>query len=154
LPANVPINRATIQSLPAADRQFLLTTFLSQPVPFSSCGGNVVALVARGAFRITDNESPMPQDRVFALYNFFDQVNGSAGGGIQQTNVHREVAGFESTFMCGYASFGLRAPVIQVQGDPSIARDDFGDLSFILKYALYMDRSCGDVLSMGLVTTA
>lgn len=70
-----------------------------------------------------------------------------------QTNLHQEVIGFEKTFLDGYASFGLRAPFFQIQGDGSLSRSDFGDLSFLLKYAWINDTQTGNVLSTGLVVT-
>jgi hypothetical protein len=68
-------------------------------------------------------------------------------------NLHQDVFGFEKTFLDGYASFGLRAPVFQLEGDGSVARSDFGDLSLLLKYALLNHTRTGDVLSIGMVVT-
>jgi hypothetical protein len=115
-----------------------------------------LALVAHGAFKITENESPRPQDRVFAFYNDFEDVAPAAtrASGLQSTNIQREVAGFEKTFMDGDASFGLRAPVVEVYGDPTVEHQNFGDLSVILKYAFINDRQTGNVLSAGMVVTA
>ncbi len=124
------------------------------PLPFAPGGAGLIGLVASGAFKITENESPRPQDRVFAFYNYFNDVNASLNPGPARTDVHREVAGFEKTFLDGDASIGLRAPLVQIYGDSSVAYQDFGDLSVILKYALINDRTSGNVLSAGLVVTA
>jgi hypothetical protein len=67
--------------------------------------------------------------------------------------LHQEVIGFEKTFLDGYASFGLRAPIFQIQGDGSLGRSDFGDLSILAKYAWINNTKTGDVLSTGLVVT-
>jgi hypothetical protein len=155
-----------------------------------------------GAFKIAENESPKPEDRVFLTYDFFNNVRlpltaggtfpivpvnsgGSSVGvglvALSHLDVHREVLGFEKTFFDGQASFGLRVPMIQVEGgratvdglqitlppvrgvnvtasadvggDVGIAGSHLGDLSLILKYALYNDHSTGDVVSTGLLLT-
>jgi hypothetical protein len=111
--------------------------------------------VARGAFKISDNESPAPRDRVFATYDYFNGLNaGFRVPGIPGTDLHREVIGFEKTFLKGDASVGMRLPVLQVTGDPSLARSDLGDLAIILKFAWLRDPKTGSVLSSGLVVTA
>jgi hypothetical protein len=99
--------------------------------------------------------SPRPQDRVFTTYNYYNNVNGAlAPPGQGQTDVHREVIGFEKTFLNGNASIGLRAPYVEVTGDPGIAHQNFGDLSLVLKYAFINCQETGNVLSAGLVVTA
>jgi hypothetical protein len=92
--------------------------------------------------------------------NAFQIVSGGAFAGttatavtFPQANLHQEVIGFEKTFLDGYASFGMRAPIFQIQGDGSLSRSDFGDLSILVKYAWFNDTKTGDVLSTGLVVT-
>jgi hypothetical protein len=66
-------------------------------------------------------------------------------------DVHRAVIGFEKTFFDGGASFGVRAPFYNVQGDGSLTGSDFGDLCFVFKGLLY---NCGgEAASAGLVVT-
>jgi hypothetical protein len=122
-----------------------------------SCGIGTAALVARGAFKISENESPRPMDRVFLNYNYFNNVTpfATSPNGLQQTDIHRAVVGFERTFLDGDASFGMRLPFLDVTGDPNagLAHKDFGDLTIVTKYAFYNCRETGDVLSGGLVLT-
>jgi hypothetical protein len=136
-----------------------------------------VAIPTEGAFKIAENESPRPQDRVFLTYNFYDNLTGPASvpsiatvsrtvgattfttatlvpPATLPTDVHREVLGFEKTFLDGNASFGLRAPLFEQEGDGSFGHGDVGDLTLILKYALINDHVGGDVLSVGLALTA
>jgi hypothetical protein len=108
-----------------------------------------VPIVSRGIFKISDDESPRPQDRVYIGYNYFADVSIP---GSPTSQVHVETFGFEKTLFDGAASFGIRVPVIQQSGD--FGSDDVGDLSFILKYALYDDRQTGNLFSAGLVVTA
>jgi hypothetical protein len=110
-----------------------------------------ILFASSGAFKIADNESPRPLDRLFATYSYFNDV---FTGRFPQTNLHQEIFGFEKTLLDGYASIGLRAPVFQIQGGGPVSRSDFGDLSILLKYAMVNNTRLGNVLSTGLVLTA
>jgi hypothetical protein len=59
-----------------------------------------------GRLKLSENTSPMPRDRVFFNYSYFDQTQLSAGG----INVHRYTPGFEKTFFDGMTSVELRVP--------------------------------------------
>jgi hypothetical protein len=140
----------------------------------------LVPLPNHGAFKVAENASPRPIDRVFAFYNFYDGLRGptAAGNGLERTvtevrsgrtvdttttttllggpsqQLHREVFGFEKTFLNGDASIELRVPVMQqTLGGPAYAYDHMGDLTIVTKYALVNDRVTGDVLSGGLAIT-
>src|SRR5262249_28822403 len=63
-----------------------------------------IPIFSGGAFKIADNESPRPVDRLFATYNYYNNVNTFGG---RDFDVHREVFGFEKTFLDGNASFGM-----------------------------------------------
>ncbi|MBY0232862.1 MAG: hypothetical protein K2W96_26570, partial [Gemmataceae bacterium] len=106
-------------------------------------------LVNAGAFKIAENESPRPIDRVFLTYNYFDDVNtfGSRRGDL---DVHRQVIGFERTFLDGDASFGARLPFLQANGG---GIDGVGDLTLVSKFAFVNNRRTGDIVSGGLVLT-
>jgi hypothetical protein len=107
------------------------------------------------AFKIAENESPRPQNRVFFNYNYFNNVGGSIGVPGTGFDVHRETAGFEMTMLDGTASIGARLPMFIQDGNPGGGSiDGFGDLSVILKWAPYLDNTTGNVLSTGLVMTA
>jgi hypothetical protein len=103
--------------------------------------------VFRGAFKIAENESPRPQDRVFVTYNYYRDV-----GSVE--DVHRETIGFEKALLGGRASVGLRLPFFQVRGNDAGQGTDVGDLSVVLKYALLDDSATGSAVSAGLVITA
>lgn len=115
-----------------------------------------VPVIAGGPFKIAENESPRPDDRVFLTYNYFNDVWGSLnrGSGVGTLDLHREVFGFEKTLLGTDASIGMRLPVLQLAGDGSFNQDDFGDITIIMKYALINDRQTGNVLSGGLAVTA
>jgi hypothetical protein len=107
-----------------------------------------VPIVGFGAFKISDNESAQPTDRVFMTYNYYD-VDGFHGN---SSSLNREMIGFEKTFLDGRASFGLRAPFSQT-GEGIGGASDVDALSLVFKYAGYMDRETGNVISGGLVVT-
>lgn len=92
-----------------------------------------------GAFKIAENESPRPVDRVFVTYNYFNNVSDSS----------RTVIGFEKTFLDGQASVGMRLPFLHESG----SGHDFGDVSLIFKYALFNDPMRDHTASIGLVVT-
>jgi hypothetical protein len=105
--------------------------------------------LGQGSYKIADNESPMPLNRVFMTYNYFNSVETFGNGNF---DLHREVIGFERTFLDGAASFGMRLPFIETsQGGGNL--DGIGDLTMIFKYAPWLDRQTGNVLSGGLALT-
>ncbi len=117
-----------------------------EPSPITGEEGNRKSVAKRvppvvtsyGPFKIGENESPLPQDRVFLTYNFYTEVLGS--------DFHRETLGFEKTILGGEASLGLRVPFSQFRGDFEI-----DDLSLIYKHKL-LHRG-GFTLSGGMAVT-
>ncbi|QDU40817.1 hypothetical protein Mal4_51790 [Maioricimonas rarisocia] len=114
-------------------------------VPNPSAGGSV------GRQKIGENTSPMPRDRVFFNYSFFENTNLARGG----PNVHRFTPGFEKTFLDGDMSFELRTPFASTVGSDVIAggavNDDeveFGNLTMYLKALLFETQTAA--LSAGL----
>jgi len=139
-----------------------------------------VPIAVRGAFKIGENESPRPQDRIFFTYNFYDNTRGPSNGsefartlsttidvdGIPtpatlaipgfhtpRLDLHRETIGFEKTFLDGVGSIGVRVPFFQQTGDPAFSQQDLGDISVIFKIAPWMDAETGNLVSTGLMIT-
>jgi hypothetical protein len=115
----------------------------------------VAPLPARGAFKITENESPLPSNRVFFDYNYFNGVNHLFRD-IPGTNadLHREMIGFEKTILDGNASIGMRLPFLQLTSGSGVLEDSHvGDLSLVFKYAFFHNRDTGNALSGGMVLT-
>jgi hypothetical protein len=125
--------------------------FASSSPNFNSSSSRIrIPIVGPGSFKITENESPRPMDRVFATYNYFNNANV---GGTNGFDIHQQVFGFEKTFMNGDASIGMRLPFIQQPGS-KFGSSDIGDLSIVGKFALLNDRSTGNIVTTGLVVTA
>jgi len=132
-----------------------------------------VARIGSG-FKIADNESPKPLDRVFGVYNYYNGLTGTGGftagsrppigtaGNIvpdtavagRRTNLHRQLMGFEKTFLQGNASIGLRVPYYQDEYKLTAFSQSIGDMTAILKFALLNDYTTGNVFSLGLAVTA
>lgn len=144
-----------------------------------------IASRAGSGFKVGDNESPRPVDRLFFTYNGYYQsptlgVPASTSQVVGPTitignttttttttttvpgvparlfDIHRELFGFEKTFLNGDASVEVRIPVYQAYGSETIngfAAGRFGDITVILKYALINDRETNDVFSTGLAMT-
>jgi hypothetical protein len=120
----------------------------------SSSSDLYLPLTQFGTFKISENESPRPQTRVFGTYSYFNNVDGSINGHpAPSVDVHRETTGFEYAFWGGNASVGMRVPFVQTRGDQGIDDSQVGDLSIILKGALYNNCKTHSVLSAGLVVT-
>jgi hypothetical protein len=115
----------------------------------------VAPLPVRTAFKIAEYESPRPETRAYFNYNYFDNVDKQLRGpGDPQSNFHRETIGFEYAF--GEErnfSFGMRLPFDQLEGNGDIQNTQVSDLNLVAKYALFNDRSTGNLLSSGMVLT-
>jgi len=123
--------------------------------------GGVLAPAVRG-IKISDNESPAPQDRAYLGFNYYDNVNGAVnarlGTAIDRLQVYRETFGVEKTFLDRDVSIGMRLPVnsLNVSGfspDVGGTTTDVGDLSIILKGVLCRNSHTGSLLSAGLLLT-
>jgi len=131
-------------------------------------------------FKVADNQSPEPGDRVFFSYNYFNNLHGPSGAFAnpqtitQQTAVngtttttstvipgvaaprldlHGEIMGFEKAFLDSRFSLGMRVPLFQQEGDGSFAQRDFGDVGVLFNYAIFRDQSTGNILAGGVLLT-
>jgi hypothetical protein len=123
-----------------------------------------VALVpwARG-FKIADNQSPMPQDRVFYTFDYFNNMNGDVnrrlGSAVTEIQAYRQLLGIEKTFWRGNASIGVRLPIDTLWtngGNPSLRGNStsVGNVSVFAKFLLHDNPALGSMLSGGLAVTA
>jgi hypothetical protein len=127
--------------------------------PFSKLNRSVNAIVpAVRGFKIADNQSPRPMDRIFVDFNYYDNVNSALNrrlnAPISNMQAYHELFGFEKTFFDGNASLGLRVPLNSLSVDsgfPSLGgfHTAAGNLAVFGKYVLYQDDG-GNLLSAGL----
>lgn len=105
-----------------------------------------------GQLRIAENVSPMPRDRIFFNYSYFQDAQFSNAF---KANVNRFTPGFEKTFSNGNASFEFRAPFatsidpnISIGGATNSGDLAWGNLNMTLKTLWY--RSDTFAFSTGL----
>lgn len=103
-------------------------------IPSPSAGGVV------GRMKIAENTSPLPRDRVFFNYSYFNGVPLVANG----VDINRFTPGFEKTFFNGQASFELRTPFastlsnnVYSDGVTNSNSTQFGNLTMYLKQLFY-----------------
>ncbi|MEM1227412.1 MAG: hypothetical protein AAGJ40_17060 [Planctomycetota bacterium] len=106
-----------------------------------------------GRMKLAENVSPIPRDRIFVNYSFFDNVPFFDG-----VSVHRFTPGFEKTLFDDVVSFELRTPMA-VTVDSDLFQDnlntnsvEFGDLFMSIKVLLH--QSDDVAISAGLSFTA
>jgi hypothetical protein len=115
------------------------------------------------AFKISENQSPRPQDRFFYTFNYFTDVNKATnkldGSPITSIKIYRHVFGFEKTFDEGRGSIGFSLPLYS-QFANSIGHSvstpgstALGDLNIFVKYILKENKQTGSLLSTGLLLT-
>jgi hypothetical protein len=108
-----------------------------------------------GSTKIAENSSPMPQDRFFFNYSYFDSTPLYPG----DVDVNRFTPGFEKTFCYGNASFEMRFPTAVTLDSsidmeslvPNTSSCEFGNISMTPKVLLC--RSCCGAISTGMTIT-
>ena len=88
-----------------------------------------------GLVKMASGGSPIPRDRVFFNYNYFERVPLA-----NTTSVNQFVPGFEKTFLSGLMSVEARFPIaatldtdVNINGSTASSTGQFGDISVALK---------------------
>ncbi len=134
------------------------------PPPGARLASAIVPSV-RG-FKIAENQSPQPQDRVFFTFDYFSDLNGALNrrfeSPVNGLTAYRYIFGFEKTFDEGFGSFGFRLPLDSLSANSAISGNfvkpggtstSLNDLSLFTKYVLKVDPATGSLLSVGLEAT-
>lgn len=130
--------------------------------PRNQPAGQTLYVPSARYFKISDNDSPLPQNRAYFSFNYFYNLNGpvneAAGGGIQHTRIHREVFGLEWADKDVSNSFGLRLPINTFNAANSVpgldgASTDIGDLTVIFKNVIWFEQATHSLVSVGLAVT-
>jgi hypothetical protein len=110
----------------------------------SSTDGYASIPIAGGdrRFKISENMSPLPRDRVFYAFNGFQQAARTVEN--REIDVYRHTLGAEKTFRDGTASVEVRMPILQGLSaaqslDGDLYNDDrieFGNMTIIPKFIL------------------
>jgi hypothetical protein len=131
------------------------------PPPPSPRLASAIVPSVRG-FKIAENQSPQPQDRVFFTFDYFSDLNRRFESPVNNLTAYRYVFGFEKTFDEGFGSFGFRLPLDQLSANSTISGNfakpggtstSLNDLSLFTKYVLKVDPATGSLLSVGLEAT-
>jgi hypothetical protein len=135
------------------------------PSPPSPRLASAIVPSVRG-FKIAENQSPQPQDRVFFTFDYFSDLNGALNrrfeSPVNNLTAFRYIFGFEKTFDEGFGSFGFRLPLDQLSANSAISGNfakpggtstSLNDLSLFTKYVLKADPATGSLLSVGLEAT-
>jgi hypothetical protein len=109
-------------------------------------------------YKMADNQSPRPQDRVFIAFNYFDNIQESPTSGLRDVQVFREFFGLEKTFFDQRASIGVRMPLNSISAEGAMpglggSSTAVGDLTIFLKGIVCEDRKSGSLFSAGLAVT-
>src|SRR4029079_49151 len=103
----------------------------------------------------SENNSPIPRDRVFMTYNHFQNAIPYYGNPNQIINVDRYMPGIEKTFWNGMASLELRTPICSTQttnldlvDENNLIDGVFGNMTIAAKFLLWQD----EVLAMAVGT--
>lgn len=137
----------------------------SPPSPPSPRTASALAPSVR-SFKIAENQSPQPQDRVFYSFNYYYNLNAAVDKKfdtpIDNLRAYREILGFEKTFDQGRASFGLVLPIDTLYASSTITGNfakpggtstSTGDMSIFTKFIVRQDPKTGSLISAGLVVT-
>jgi hypothetical protein len=110
--------------------------------------------------KISENQSPRPQDRIFFDFNYYNNVNAAVNRAertpISNMMAYTYLFGFEKTFDSGRGSIGLRLPLNSLTAsadNPSLSTPTstaLGNLNIFTKYILKQNVETGSLISAGL----
>jgi hypothetical protein len=142
--------------LAGANSTFVASNITSVGAPKVTTGTFSLPIAGGGSRigKISENDSPIPRDRVFFSYNHFQNVfqisetPQSPPGPtlLRQEPIDRYTLGFEKTFFDGWTSVEVRMPFMgsidtQLQTVGYTSGGNVGNLTVVLKSLLYMDSA-------------
>ena len=135
------------------------------PKPPSPRVASSLAPSARG-FKIGENQSPMPQDRVYFTFDYFNNLNAALNkrfeAPVDNLRAYRYIFGLEKTFDEGRGSIGIQLPLDTLTADSTIqgtfakpggTSTALNDLTIYTKYILKRNPETGSLISAGLAVT-
>jgi hypothetical protein len=139
-----------------------LATGNSPPTPPGPKGAALFYPTLRN-FKVSENQSPQPQDRFFFDFNFYSNVNSTVNtaqrSDINRLNAYVYIWGFEKTFDEGNGSIGIRLPLNSLTGSSNnngIATPTstaLGNLDIFAKYILKRNVETGSLITAGFQIT-
>jgi hypothetical protein len=112
-------------------------------------------------FKVSENQSPRPQDRVFFDFNFYSNVNSTVNTAqrspVNRLNAYTYMWGFEKTFDGGNGSIGMRLPLNSITAQSTTiaapTSTALGNLDIFAKYILKQNVETGSLISAGFQIT-
>jgi len=138
--------------------QFMPSLFDGESSPYP-----VVKLPVGGAIRrlkIAENNKALPMDRVFFMYNRYENALAASSltqwGQVRTDPVNRYLIGAEKTFFNGWSSIEIRMPFTDRYDyhapDLSVIGGSVGNLGVTMKQLLYVSRHMALALGLGIET--
>jgi hypothetical protein len=125
------------------------------PPPNGRAGAPIYSSVR--VFKISENQSPRPQDRVFFSFNYYNNVNNAINSHdlspITQMKAYVYNFGIEKTFNNGMGSIGIRLPLDNLTANSTVrsvstpTSTSLGNLSIFAKYILAQNVQTGSLIS-------
>jgi hypothetical protein len=126
------------------------------PPPPGTRGASAIYPSVRN-YKISENQSPRPMDRVFFSFNYYnnvnDTINSRNGSSVTQMKVYTYLLGLEKTFNDGLGSVGIRFPINNLTANSiqnviaTPTSTAVGDLTVFAKYILCQNRQTGSLVS-------
>jgi hypothetical protein len=133
------------------------------PIPPPGARSSSAFFPSVRSFKISENQSPRPQDRIFFDFNYYNNLNATIDRRdqvpIAAIKAYRYIWGFEKTFNDGKGSIGMRLPLNTVTADSvngnlsTPTSSALGDLTIFGKYILEQNPRTGSLISVGLALT-
>jgi hypothetical protein len=155
-----PMRRFTVPGGLAALRARRVKALQGEPIPPDEAARSLLVPSVRG-YKMADNMSPVPQDRILFGFNYFNDANAKLNeffeAPIKDMMVYRYIFGLEKTFFDGRGSLGLLLPLNSVTAESREPGLDVGGSSTALgnmtvfgKYIVDLDPDTGSLWSVGL----
>ncbi len=133
------------------------------PAPPGPRGASPIYAAARNV-KVSENQSPRPQDRIYFNFNYYNNVDSTINrrdlSPVTQMKAYTYLFGIEKTFNDGKGSIGFRVPLDTLTANSSQnvlstpTSTAAGNLSIIAKYILEQNVKTGSLISAGLAITA
>lgn len=148
-------------------RAFATRSFPPHPLPHPPSPRLASSLApSTHSFKIADNQSPMPQDRLYFTFNYFNNLNAALNrrfeSPVDELRAYRYIFGLEKTFDQGNGSVGIQLPLDTLTGESTItghyvkpggSSTALNDLTVFTKYIVKKNPRTGSLISVGLAVT-
>jgi hypothetical protein len=115
------------------------------------------------SFKIAENQSPMPQDRAYFTFYYFNNLNSALNrhflSPLEQMQAYRYIFGLEKTFDEGRGSIGIQLPLDNLTAESTLpgrlggSSTSLNNLTVLSKYILKYNPETGSLISVGVAVT-